>query len=131
MPKPRRHRNGNVTRARIGLVVVFVLLRLVDAFFVIALPGGPSGLPFAAVLLTGMWTTAVLIVLWRRQQWARIIMIALFGLAAIAALVMIPNTSNDTPFVTAYVVLAAVSVGCGAWLLYARDARRLTSRDRE
>ncbi len=130
-PKPRQHRNGKASRGRVGLVVVFGLLRIVDVFFLLALPTGPSSLPFLAIILAAMWTTAVLIAIWRRQQWARIIMIGLFILVAIAAMVLIPTSTADTPLLTAYVIAAVVSAGSSAWLLRSRDVRRLTSRERE
>lgn len=129
--KPRRHRHGKASRARGGLIIIFALLRLVDVFFLIALTSGPSSLAVVTVILIGIWTTALLIAIWRRQQWARIVTIALFILCTVTAMVLIPSSSQNLPLLTAYAVAGLVTVGTSTWLIYSRDIRRLTSRERE
>ena len=66
-----------------------------------------------------------------RQQWARFILLGLFGLVAVAATIMIPATPADPPLITAYLAAALVAAGSGWWLFKSRDVHRLTSRDRE
>ncbi len=112
-------------------MIVFALLRLVDAFFLIGLPNGPTSLALVTVGLVAMWTTALLVAIWRRQGWARLLTIGVFILCAVAAMVMIPNSSRNIPMLTAYIVTGIVTIGASAWLIYSRDVHRLTSRDRE
>ena len=96
-----------------------------------ALTSGPSSLAVVTVILIGIWTTALLIAIWRRQQWARIVTIALFILCTVTAMVLIPSSSQNLPLLTAYAVAGLVTVGTSTWLIYSRDIRRLTSRERE
>ena len=101
---------------------------MVDGFFFIALP---TGLSIPILTASTLWTTALLIALWRRQYWARLILIALCGIATMVAAIMAPNSLQDTPLFTAYVVGVLVTIGCAAYLIKSRDMHRLTSRERE
>ena len=127
-PRQRTHRRGSVPRARGGVFVIFALLRMVDGFFYIALP---AALSIPILTASTLWTTALLVALWRRQYWARIILVALCGIATAGAAIMVPNSWQDTQLLTAYVVGALVTGGCAAYLIYSRDMHRLTSRERE
>ena len=127
-PRQRTHRRGSVPRARGGVFVIFALLRMVDGFFYIALP---AALSIPILIASTLWTTALLVALWRRQYWARIILVALCGIAAAGAAIMAPNSLQDTPLLTAYVIGALVTGGCAAYLIRSRDMHRLTSRERE
>jgi hypothetical protein len=114
-----------------GLVVIFIMLRVIDGFFFLSLTDTPSNMIVAAFVLAAMWTTALLVAIWLRQGWARIIMIGLFIIGTIAGMILIPTASNNTPLLTAYIVAAMISAGCAAWLIMSRDMHRLISRDRE
>lgn len=132
-PRPRKHRHGDKGRARIGLAVIFCLLLVVEGFFYLALPVDKPGLSIPLLLGGALWTTALLIALWRRQQWARILLIGLFGLFALFATIMVPNTlgPKDRDLLMAYFVGGLMAIGSGAYLVYSRDMHRLTSRDRD
>ena len=133
-PRPRKHRNrGDIVRARWGVVVIFFLVCTSVAFFLNAVPLGRTGLTTPAIFGSVLWTTALLIALWRRQPWARILLVGLFGLAAIGALIMVPNTLADSErdLLMAYVVGGMLAVGSALYLYYSRDIHRLTSRERE
>lgn len=134
-PRPRKHRShGNVGRARWGVVVIFLLFCTAVAFFLNALwPLGRTGLTTPAIFGSVLWTTALLIALWRRQIWARYLLIFLFSLAAIGALIMAPNTLDpkDRDLLMAYAVSGMLAVASALYLYYSRDIHRLTSRERE
>ena len=131
-PRPRRqHHRGKASHARIGLIVIFVLLRLIDALFFLALPTGPTGLALPALIGAFLWTTALLVGIWRRQEWARIILLVLFGVSAVAASIMAPSVWENGPLITAIMTGGVIVIGCGIWLSYSRDVYRLISRARE
>jgi len=132
--RARKHRShGNVGRARWGVFVIFLFFCTGVAFFLNALPLGTTGLTTPAIFASVLWTTSLLIALWRRQVWARYLLIGLFGLAAIGGLVMVPNTLDpkDRDLLMAYVAGGMLAVGSALYLYYSRDIHRLTSRDRE
>ena len=114
-----------------GLIVIFVLLRLVDVFFFLALPTGPTGLAMPAMIGAFLWTTALLVGVWRRQEWARIILLVLFGACAVTAAIMAPSVWENGALIMAIATGGVIVVGCGIWLGYSRDVRRLISRARE
>ena len=131
-PRPRRqHHRGKASRARIGLLVIFTLLRLVDMLFFMALPTGPHGPAVAAMIAAFLWTTALLVAIWRRQEWARIILLIVFGVSAVTASIMAPAVWENQPLITAFVIGGVIVIGCGVWLGYSRDVHRLISRARE
>ena len=131
-PRPKRqHHRGKASRARIGLIVIFVLLRLVDALLFLALPSGPTGLAVPGMIGAFLWTTALLVGIWRRQEWALIILHGIFGASAVAASIIAPSVWENGALITALVVGGAIVVGSGVWLGYSRDVHRLISRARE
>lgn len=113
--------------------MIFLFFCTGVAFFLNALPLGTPGLTTPAIFASVLWTTSLLIALWRRQVWARYLLIGLFGLAAIGGLVMVPNTLDpkDRDLLMAYVAGGLLAVGSALYLYYSRDIHRLTSRDRE
>lgn len=159
-PRQRKHHRGNASQARIGIVVIFCLLRLADFLFLYAVSSDPStktqleasgstlgqatglillsALPVAVpifampgIICNSLWTTAMLFAVWRRQKWARIILIAVFGLSAVITCCQLPFNRGSTELLTALLVRALVLIGCTAYLIYSRDMHRLTSRERE
>lgn len=130
-PRPRRHHHGKAGRARLGLVVIFLLLRLIDGLFFLALPTGPHGPALAAIIGASLWTTALLVAIWRRQEWARIILLALFGISGVTASIVAPSVWDNDPLITAFITGGVIVVACGIWLGYSRDVHRLISRARE
>jgi hypothetical protein len=107
------------------------MLRVIDGFFFLSLTDTPSNMVVASFVLAGMWTTALLVAIWFRQGWARVILIGLFIFGTIAGMVLIPTATTNAALLTAYVIAALISAGCCAWLIMSRDMHRLISRDRE
>ncbi len=110
---------------------MFCLFIMVGGLFLMALPIGTPGLTTPAIFGGFLWTTALLIALWRREHWARILLCGLCFLGALAAGIMIPNSLRENSLLTAYVVAVVVAGGCGTYLIYSRDMHRLTGRSRE
>ena len=80
---------------------------------------------------SSLWTTALLIAIWRRQEWARIILLVLFGLSAVTASIIAPSVWENGPLITALMIGGVIVIACGVWLGYSRDVHRLISRARE
>ena len=161
-PPPRlrkQHHHGKASRARIGLVVIFVLLRMADAFLLLlvpfgqgipesqssmdgtfgyaaalilvsAVPGGTPGLATPGIICSTLWTTALLVAIWRRQYWARAILVAMFAVAALIGVILMTGTPTNSPLFTSMMIREAVMLGCSAYLIFSRDMHRLTSRER-
>ena len=110
---------------------MFCLFCMVGFFFLLAVPIGTPGLTTPAIFGGFLWTTALLIALWQRQHWARILLCGLSWLGTLSAGIMIPNSLQEFSLLTAYVVCAVVTAGCGTYLIYSRDMHRLTGRARE
>ena len=137
--------------------MIFFLLRMADGFLLLVVPFGtpaaaspvdstfnatfavilmaiiPGGLPTfvtPGIICSTLWTTALLIAVWRRQYWARLILVALFGLAALFVLLLITTTPTDSPLFMTLVIRELVLVGSGAYMMFSRDMHRLTSRER-
>lgn len=133
-PRPRKHRrHGNVVRARWGVVVIFCLLCVVEGLFLNALPIGVPGIATPAIFGSALWITALLIAIWLRNAWARLLLMGLFAIIVIGSIIMAPNTLDpkDRDLLMAYCGAGLVAMGAGAYLAASRDIYRLTSRDRE
>lgn len=131
-PRPkRRHRHGNPTRARIGLVVVFLLFRVVDFLFILGIPPEGTRLLVVRLCTAALWTTALLIAIALRHAWARVILLVLLALGIVAGLIVTPMVFDQPPLLTPMLTSLLVSAGVFAWLFWSRDVHRLTSRDRE
>lgn len=140
-------------------MVIFLLLRMADVFLLLIVPFGtpipvlptmfdssfsatlaaiavsvvPVGAPSLAtpgIICSTLWTTALLVAIWRRQYWARVILVGLLGLATVLVILVISSLTPDSPLFTATLIRGLVTVGCGAYLIYSRDVHRLTSRER-
>lgn len=61
------------------LALIFVALRIADALllFYVALPGNESALFTGAVAGSILYTTTLIVGIWRRQSWARYVLITL------------------------------------------------------
>ena len=130
-PRARKHRHGKASHARIGLVVIFVLLRLLDFMFLVnAAPEFYRAL-LASVITGAIWTTALLIAIALRKSWARLILLALFGLATVSVVISLPLAFDLPHLWTPLVASLFVSAGSFAWLCYSRDVHRLTGRARD
>ena len=131
-PRARRHHHrGKASRARIGLIVVFVLFRLLDFITLNDIPPELSRQLVSSVITSAIWTTALLIGIWLRKPWARLILIALLGLASVSIIILIPMIADYPAMMTPLVSTLAVHAGVFGWLILSRDVRRLTSRERE
>lgn len=71
--------------ARCYLIIVLLAMRGADCllFWFLSLPGYASAVHSGAIVGSFLWTTALFIGIWKRQSWARYIMIA-FNWAFIA-----------------------------------------------
>jgi hypothetical protein len=108
--------------------VLFLLLRVVDFLFLISDPMGISGMTIAGVTASLLWSTTLLVAVWRRREWARVVLVVLLLAAGVVFLVLLSDVHRgDGKFFTAFCGAAAVCGGGAIWLFYSRDVRRLAS----
>ena len=108
-----------------------MLFRLLDFITLNDIPPELSRQLVSSVITSAIWTTALLIGIWLRKPWARLILIALLGLASVSIIILIPMIADYPAMMTPLVSTLAVHAGVFGWLILSRDVRRLTSRERE
>ena len=129
-PPRRRHHRGRTSRARIGLVVIFILFGLVDFMWINAIKNDLRSVVYPTIIVTALWTTALLIAIELRHGWARLLLLGVLGLIVIGTLVLI-SWALQAGLIVFLGITSAVYAGSFAWLFYSRDVRRLTGRDFE
>lgn len=131
-PRPkRRHHHGRAGRARIGLLVIFALFRVLDFLFLLGVEPEAMRSALATIITSALWTTSLLIAIAFRHAWARLILLALLALGTVALLIFIPMAFDKPALLTPLIGALLVDAGSFAWLFWSRDVHRLTSRDRE
>lgn len=125
----RKGRRGSVVRARVMLVVIFLLFRGLDVWYWI----GPSSVPkerMSAILVgSGLWLSALLLAIWLRQKWARYIFIAVMWMAIIWLMIIGSDMLMYRRMLPVFSATGVIMAGCAAWMGYSRDAHRLTDRE--
>lgn len=110
---------------------MFVLFRLLDFMFLMGTPPELNRSLLSSTITGGLWTTALLIAIAMRKAWARLILLALLGLAAVFTIIVLPLAFDYPSLWMPLGAFLLVNAGSFAWLSYSRDVRRLISRDRE
>lgn len=73
----RRHRKGSSSffAGRMILIAIFLLYRAVDVFYYFASPDAEERFGrLGASVVFGLWTTVLLVAMWYRQSWARLVL---------------------------------------------------------
>jgi hypothetical protein len=122
---------GSSRRGRLLLIVIFCTLRVADALICFAGPAGARSPALAAVLTGALWTTALIVGIWFRQEWCRwALMVVLLGCILSAAYFL--RAAFDLPLHYAslsVLLVVALIDSAAAWaVIQLRDIRRLTSR---
>jgi hypothetical protein len=128
----RQHYRGRADRGRMWVVVIFAVL------------GGLNGLGYlvgaqfdrrdvlAMALVSFLWTTVLLIGVWRRQNWCRYILAALLILSILISIVLFPEilpVARVIPILGALFVMQGIIHSVVAWALLASpDIRRLADK---
>lgn len=108
-----------------------MLFRLLDFITLNDIPPELTRQLISFVITSAIWTTALLIGVWLRKPWARLILIALLGLASVFIIIMFPMITDYPALLTPLVSILIVHAGTFGWLILSRDVRRLISRERE
>ena len=130
---PYRHGRGHGSsrRGRLLLIVIFCALRASDACLYFGGPADAKSRLLAGILTGALWTTALLVGVWFRQDWCRwaLTVVLLLGIGAFAVLL---REAFELPLrynLVAVPALAALINGCAAWaVIVLRDIRHLTNR---
>lgn len=125
----KRRRGSQSKRGRLLLVAIFVALRISDA--VILFGAGPYGGSevLSSVITTGIWTTALLVAIGYRQNWARYILVGLLFLGVLGFLIVAPMIAKDEvkspTMVTVLCITTIINAGAAWCLISSSSIRRL------
>jgi hypothetical protein len=110
----RRHRHSKWRNGRFYVFLIFLWLRVVDAFTLTCiypqLPTTQKPVVISWVLITAIWSTVLLTAIWCRQKWAKFILTAsllcavVFTLAGIPGLPDVPHPKRDTLFILEFTI---------------------------
>ncbi len=130
--KSRRRQQGSVTRGKVLLVVIFCVLRGVDLLMYFGTTGSDKTRLLASIITTGIWTTALLVGIWKRQNWARYFLIVLVLLGVFAYALFTPDVVQDkgtgSPLLAVFIIAGAANAGIAFCLIRSRHIRRLCQR---
>lgn len=108
---------------------IFFALRAVEAFYYFESRTSHKSLLTGAIIVYILWTTAFLVGIWFRQNWARygLLIFLLIGVVAEVFLVLTLAVQTDTVNQTMLVPLTGVSIKAAIiwFLVTSEDIRRL------
>jgi hypothetical protein len=119
-----------VQRGRMWVIIIFLSQRLTD--FLLYWFTEPSDHPrmVGALLNSAAWTTAMLIGIWCRKNWARYVLATLMVLGVLIAFIFVPSALAEVSIrepIVQVMVLCGVVNGLTVWCLVGVPAvRRLT-----
>jgi hypothetical protein len=139
-PHPsRRRRKGQRSsrskRGRLLLVAIFVAFRVSDALMFFAAGPHDKTQLVTSLITSAVWTTALLVAIAYRQNWARYILIFLLILGVAFFLIVAPvilKDEVDNPAMVPVLCITALINALSAWcLISASSIRRLTNSNHE
>lgn len=128
MSSNKRHRHASPQVGRVWVVFVFLMLRAVDLVIYCGVPVITRHHLMGVILNGVIWSTVLLIGIWFRKAWARIILV--FLLLASVGLAMIFWTGLADVHVSAHFVGLSIGVNLAVALILicSPSVRKLTSR---
>ena len=118
-------------RGRLWLILIFLALRGIEVFMYLAVPARNNSQLLGSMLSTVIWTTALLIGIWYRQNWCRYILIVLLLLTVVVFMILVPEGMvifGDDMLLVLFGGLALAYAAIAWVLISSRDIRRLTNR---
>ncbi len=138
MPEqPRRHRRGHrasYRRARILLLVLFVVFNAVNIVVFLGVPLHLRRYLMALMVSDALWSTFLFAAIWMRHKWARYFMISLQAVSLIIEVLIVPEFFQPAAQLTyphLRMLLLALVITYGAVttiLITGHNIKRLTSR---
>ena len=139
-PHPsRRRRKGQRSsrskRGRLLLVAIFIAFRISDALMLFAAGPYNNSQLVGSIITTGIWTTALLVAIAYRKNWARYFLIILLILAVVTSFIVVPEIlkveiTNPVLF-TLLCLTTLINAGIAWCLISAPSIRHLTNRSQE
>ena len=125
------HRSSRMIRARIWLVLIWILLRVLDGavIFGVEMPTNGKQRVIGAVLVGIVWSTTWLVAIGMRQNWARYILVinllvgAVFDIAFLQSVFALPPT-----FTIVFVMNMGGKFVVALLLICLPDIKNLTER---
>jgi hypothetical protein len=129
-PRSGRSR-GSSQRARLWLILIVCALRASDLYTYFGSPGGNKTGLLSTLIVSAIWTTALLAGVWYRQDWCRVGLIGLLFISLIVSVINVPAAFNfpiNYPVLAMFCVDTLIDAGAAWALISVRDIRRYTSR---
>ncbi len=111
------------------LVVIFLLFRALDAWYVMGPPVIPKSQLQPLLVGSGLWLTALLLAMWLRQKWARYIFVAVMWVSVGTLMIVGSDMLVYKPMLPTFVATGVLMSLVAAWMGYSRDAHRLTDTE--
>jgi hypothetical protein len=113
------------------LIFIFLALRSIEVFMFLLVPAESNSRVLGSMINTVIWTTALLIGIWYRQNWCRYILIAILLLTVVTLMIIVPEAVVLLDAEILFVLFAGITLAYAAiiWVLISNsDIRRLTDR---
>ncbi len=128
----RGHRRASSQRGRLLLLLIFLLLRVSDLLIYFATPAANKTQLLGPIITGGIWTTAFLIAIGYRKNWARYILSVLMILSVIAssmfAVTLLQEELPDRRAIAILFISTVITGGAFLCLISSANIRRLTHR---
>jgi len=134
-PRQRRRRRksqnrGTSSRGRFLLVIMFLALRVADAVMYFGSPPGNERNMLSSILTSAIWTTALLVVIGYRKNWARYALGIILALGILGSIIVLPASFEkeirDRSLVVIISILSFIYVGILWCLIASPSIKRLT-----
>jgi lipoprotein signal peptidase len=117
------------------LVAIFLAFRVSDALMLFAAGPYNNSQLVGSIITTGIWTTALLVAIAYRKNWARYFLIILLIIAVVGTFIILPELLKveiTSPVLFTVLCLTTVLNAGIAWcLISAPSIRHLTNRSHE
>ncbi|MDB6154729.1 MAG: hypothetical protein JWL90_3182 [Chthoniobacteraceae bacterium] len=127
-----RHGRGSSRRGRLLLVAIFFVLRSTDLLMYFGSHANNRAQLLSPIIAGGIWTTALLIAIGCRQNWARYILNSLLVLSVIfsfvGSLILLQEGTQDHMPIAMLLIVGLVNAGLFWCLLLSPSIRRLAKR---
>jgi hypothetical protein len=129
-----RSSGGSEFRGKLWLIFIFLALRSIEVFMYLLVPTENNTRVLASLINTVIWTTALLIGIWYRQNWCRYVLIAMLILTVVTFMIIVPEAVVLLDDDMLFVLFGGIALAYAAmvWVLISSpDIRRLTDRTDE
>lgn len=122
-----------IFRGRMWLLLIFCIMRVCDALLYFGGPGKGRDYLLAAMMIWGLWTTAIIAGSWFRNDWCRPTLIFMLVMSFLTFILLLPGGFKSLTIPAYLGIVAATAILYGGMiytLIHQPDIQRLTTRSR-